>query len=374
MRGWFVNFACMGSVVCSRGCSPRMIGESAMCRDDVALAFPVSFEEVLPGESDPVEDLEISEGVFGGFRASQMCRRETAVGLVLAICLHVAIPALVLLLGFFLAVPSVSRQPFVMVSLVSLPGAGKGLGGSPGAPGSPGAGVSGVEGKLASPNPPKSPEQAPKKPQTAPRIVFTHSVKPAEPISIRKPRPFRRRKEKVERTAEPSAELIPKPAVHRDVAHGEPPDRPAFPPTGGPSAPVAAASGTGQGSKGHGTGGGALPGSGGGGGQGGSGTGTGSGGFGLNQVDIPPVPIKKVEPQFPDVARQMGISGKVVLRFLVEPDGRVARASVVAAKPREVFNLCALEAIGEWRFKPGRYRGKPVAVWVELPVSFRLSR
>ncbi|MDR3555539.1 MAG: energy transducer TonB [Syntrophobacteraceae bacterium] len=345
-----------------------------MCWDDVALAFPGSFEEGLPGESNPVEDIEISEWVFGGFRASQACRRETAVGLVLAICLHVAIPALILLLGFLLAVPSVSQQPFVTVSLVSLPGAGKGLGGSPGAPGSPGAGVSGAEGKLASPNPPKSPAEAPKKPQTVPRIVFTHSVKPAEHISIRKPRPFRRPKEKVERTAEPSAELFSKPAPHRDVVRGDPPDRPAFPPAGGPSAPVAAASGTGQGSKGRGVGAGSLPGSGGGGGRGGSGTGTGSGGLGLNQVDIPPVPIKKVEPQFPDFARQMGISGKVVLRFLVGPDGRVARASVVAAQPQGVFNRCALEAIGEWRFKPGRYRGKPVAVWVELPVSFRLSR
>lgn len=33
----------------------------------------------------------------------------------------------------------------------------------------------------------------------------------------------------------------------------------------------------------------------------------------LKQVDTPPVPIKKVEPEFPDEAGQMGISGRAVL-------------------------------------------------------------
>ncbi len=70
----------------------------------------------------------------------------------------------------------------------------------------------------------------------------------------------------------------------------------------------------------------------------------------------------------------MGISGRVVLRFLVKTDGKVAKARVIEAEPRGVFEQSAMEAIDKWRFKPGRYRGNAVATWVELPIRFRLSK
>ena len=96
--------------------------------------------------------------------------------------------------------------------------------------------------------------------------------------------------------------------------------------------------------------------------------------FGLKQVDQAPVPIRKVTPEFPEAARKLGASGKVLLKFLVKTDGSVTKASVVEASPAGLFDQSALNAVINWRFTPGVYHGHAVATWVMLPVYFRLSR
>jgi TonB family protein len=98
------------------------------------------------------------------------------------------------------------------------------------------------------------------------------------------------------------------------------------------------------------------------------------GGFNLKQVDQPPVPIQKVDPEFPPAARKLGAAGKVVIKFLVKADGSVVRACILEANPEGLFDQSALDAIGKWRFTPGIYQGNAVATWVILPVHFRLTR
>ena len=100
----------------------------------------------------------------------------------------------------------------------------------------------------------------------------------------------------------------------------------------------------------------------------------GSGEFSLKQVDQPPVPNRKIDPEFPLAARRLGIGGKVVVKFLVKADGNVARASIIEAEPKEIFEESALEAVREWQFNPGRFHGDAVATWVVLPIQFRLTR
>jgi protein TonB len=93
----------------------------------------------------------------------------------------------------------------------------------------------------------------------------------------------------------------------------------------------------------------------------------------LKQVDQAPSVLKKVEPEFPLEARRLHMGGKVVVKFLVRTDGSVAKASVVKADPEGVFDQSALDAIGKWRFKPGRYKGSDVATWVVLTIQFRFT-
>jgi protein TonB len=58
----------------------------------------------------------------------------------------------------------------------------------------------------------------------------------------------------------------------------------------------------------------------------------------------------------------------------VKADGSVARAAVVEAAPKEIFEENALKAVREWQFNPGRFHGEAVATWVVVPIQFRLTR
>jgi protein TonB len=61
----------------------------------------------------------------------------------------------------------------------------------------------------------------------------------------------------------------------------------------------------------------------------------------------------------------------VLLHVLVGQDGRVRTVSVI----RGVTGLTeeAREALLRWTFRPATAYGRPVAVWVEIPVQFRLG-
>ena len=60
-----------------------------------------------------------------------------------------------------------------------------------------------------------------------------------------------------------------------------------------------------------------------------------------------------------------------MLRVLADRQGSVRRVSV--ARGVEGLNEAAGDALRRWMFRPARANGSPVAVWVEIPVEFRLG-
>ena len=87
-------------------------------------------------------------------------------------------------------------------------------------------------------------------------------------------------------------------------------------------------------------------------------------------VDEPPVPIYHPDPAYPEWARENGIDGRVVLHALVGVDGRVRKVTVIRGIPG--LSESAEETLYRWTFKPARAGRQPVAVWIEVPFSFRL--
>ena len=59
----------------------------------------------------------------------------------------------------------------------------------------------------------------------------------------------------------------------------------------------------------------------------------------------------RVEPNYPDLARKMGITGTVKIAVTVAPNGTVKEARVVGGHP--VLANAALDAAKKWRFDPG---------------------
>jgi protein TonB len=83
-----------------------------------------------------------------------------------------------------------------------------------------------------------------------------------------------------------------------------------------------------------------------------------------------PEAIVKVPPQYPTDAREKGVDGTVLVQALVGRDGTVRDVRV--QKSIRLLDAAAVQAVYQWRFKPALSEGKPVAVWVAVPVRFAL--
>jgi len=91
----------------------------------------------------------------------------------------------------------------------------------------------------------------------------------------------------------------------------------------------------------------------------------------------PPVIIASSRklPRYPDMARRAGVEGTVILLIGIESDGRVGAVEVLRSPDhRYGFDLAAIEAVKQWRYRPALLGGRPVAVQASVLVEFTLSR
>jgi protein TonB len=94
------------------------------------------------------------------------------------------------------------------------------------------------------------------------------------------------------------------------------------------------------------------------GGGGGDGMGRGGLAFSAGLSDRDPLPLVRVEPQYPQQARQRKLEGWVQVRFTISSAGSVKDAAVVKSS-NSVFERSALQAVGKWKYQPQMQEGKP---------------
>jgi protein TonB len=101
----------------------------------------------------------------------------------------------------------------------------------------------------------------------------------------------------------------------------------------------------------------------------GSGTGRGDGESRFVQVSYAYAP----KPEYPAPARREGKEGRVLLRVLVDEQGKSKSVEIDNSSGSEALDRAAAEAIKRWRFSPARYGNKSVESWVKIPIDFRLT-
>ncbi|HYV85500.1 MAG TPA: energy transducer TonB [Patescibacteria group bacterium] len=92
---------------------------------------------------------------------------------------------------------------------------------------------------------------------------------------------------------------------------------------------------------------------------------------------IPPVviPSTRALPKYPDLARRAFVQGSVILLIVIDADGRVGEIQVLSSPdPRFGFDLAAIEAVKQWRYRPAMLGRRRVAVQASVMVEFSLSR
>ncbi len=93
----------------------------------------------------------------------------------------------------------------------------------------------------------------------------------------------------------------------------------------------------------------------------------------ITEVDTPPVSINKPMPPYHPMARQMRQAGTVVLRLLIDVEGRVERVETVTNDAGRTLEQTALEAARTWTYKPAVKDGVVVKVWKTEQVVFTLD-
>jgi TonB family protein len=84
-----------------------------------------------------------------------------------------------------------------------------------------------------------------------------------------------------------------------------------------------------------------------------------------------PALIYKVEPEYTEEARAAKYQGTVILYVEIDPNGKATNIEVKRSLGLGLDEK-AIEAVKQWKFKPGQKDGNPVTVFATIEVIFRL--
>lgn len=88
---------------------------------------------------------------------------------------------------------------------------------------------------------------------------------------------------------------------------------------------------------------------------------------------VPPRLKAEAQPKYPEWARRTGIEGTTLVKAKVLVDGTVGAAEVRRSAGNPELDKAAVDAIRHSRFVPAERGGTPVAVWIEIPIQFKLQ-
>ncbi len=80
--------------------------------------------------------------------------------------------------------------------------------------------------------------------------------------------------------------------------------------------------------------------------------------------------LHRVEPEYPEAARQQQMQGPVVLDVRIGRDGSVQDVNVVSG--HRVLADAAIAAVKQWRFKPRVLKGQPVEMQTRVTLNFKM--
>ncbi len=88
---------------------------------------------------------------------------------------------------------------------------------------------------------------------------------------------------------------------------------------------------------------------------------------------VRPKIIKRVDPVYPELARQAGIQGVVIVEAVISKTGKVTDAKVLRGLGKSGLDEAAINAVLQWEFTPATLNGIPIDVYMTLTVQFKLN-
>ena len=85
----------------------------------------------------------------------------------------------------------------------------------------------------------------------------------------------------------------------------------------------------------------------------------------------PPRLVKRVDPTYPEIARQARVEGVVIIEATTDIYGRVQRVKVLRSIP--LLDQSAIDAVRQWVYEPMVINGRPRGVIFTVTVHFKLK-
>lgn len=102
-------------------------------------------------------------------------------------------------------------------------------------------------------------------------------------------------------------------------------------------------------------------------------------------AEAPPAPVRvqlpssdadylqNPKPSYPPMSKRLGEQGKVVVRVLIEVDGKAQKAEIKQSSGFDRLDQAALNTVLRWRYVPGKRAGVAEAMWFNVPINFVLE-
>ncbi len=91
------------------------------------------------------------------------------------------------------------------------------------------------------------------------------------------------------------------------------------------------------------------------------------------QYDQAPTPKKALRPKYPEICKQAGIEGTVVISFWVDETGTVDQSSIEVLQSVQCLDQVCINAIKKSKWRPARQGRQKVGVPLSMPFNFTLE-
>ena len=89
--------------------------------------------------------------------------------------------------------------------------------------------------------------------------------------------------------------------------------------------------------------------------------------------EVPPAYKEIPAPEYPRTAKTRRYEGTVVLKVLVNREGKVGDLRLLQSSGYRILDRAAMKSVKDWLFKPGKRGDKEVEMWIDVPVRFELK-
>jgi protein TonB len=92
----------------------------------------------------------------------------------------------------------------------------------------------------------------------------------------------------------------------------------------------------------------------------------------LPEDAIAPQPLpSNIPPDYPQESRKKGLTGEVMLKVIIDTNGKVLKIEVLRGE--EPFKSAAVAAVKKWQYTPAYYNNKPITVYRIIKIPFKLA-